>query len=1286
MELPTEPLAFQDFSGGITDNIMQGDPRRAEKLDNLFIRDDHKLEERPPFVAIDTVNYLLPSGLRRANIAFTAINQTLLFLGSARNLYTIDPSTGVWIQPAGKGGNEPLQGGDVYSQAQACEFQRIVYLTSDGAEGSNGTQPSKIYRDDSNVWVAKTAGLPRAFAAALFTDTTLLQACITLANALRTSFLAHMADVGGASSHTNLHKLLDKYSLSYLTAETYAVSDPELLPSPPPTPAPAASDQATLYALTQALALSYCHHTFDPTVNNFYHFDVFYDPGGSGAITDWNVSGTVPVKGPQIPPIHIGAQSTGVFTFFPITSPTDCAAILDDLWLKWYLHINAPSTHSQNNDIAQFYNKYLPTTGQIGTVSLVPGAPRVTPDFTDLFKYANALKYMYNSHILYGVAPGLTNTQHQYNPPQPSNDMRVPLPDCNSLASFYNVIYWIRANYSQHFFDANLSVHQNISWSSTSGSTSITSVVNTDTSGAYTIPVGSWIICSSDNFNGDAPGLGFLKSKKAARVTASGSGTATLDRTASASTTQTGQASGSFYHEAWSALGALTSSTTSQVVPGDQMSLAANSFGTDPASWLLLAGDFLNAFGSHLANIAIHGSSSTPYFTLGASSYSAVAGWNFFVPSVSTVAYAFFYSDTYTVEHQGIEYEVDGNPVFTASLTVGQSFPIGYTVPSLNTAYYPDAVVVRSASNAISGIPALTNDESSNYDVGNVKLNIYRTTSGGTDLFLLASLANGVTTYTDQLADSISVPGIDALDTKQAIYTQGGIVGRDQPPQCKYMHLLPSTSTMYYGAITDTGQYLPNRIVQAVQFAPDHAPATFFVDLPDELRGISSARSTLVALCSTSIYRVTGGFTPNGQGAMSYESISDEMGCLNSQSIVRTEIGVFFAGSDGFYYTDGFQLIKISLELNKTYLSITKSDAQKRNIKGAYDKDTRRIWWTVTESDSGAENTAVYVFYLNFGVKPSGVFSTVSNGFRPGETISTIPVFQPASLVFQNGTAYIGHGRGYALRSDPLNKMDRCPTDGVDPSSWPSLTIPYNYTSCALDAGTTFKRKWLTKIHLIGQNSGNQSIHIDLIRDLNSDNKGYKALVPVNYTDNLVWGDPGVTWGDSDTVWKLDGKMDLWRRFPQTALRSDLFQIQMVPAYLAVYSSSMYPDGCTATVSQVSGSNWKALIATPSGYTSILWPAEVAGMVVAFESDGYINEYPIVSVNNGIAGQLLFVDSAGTGQAGSGQGWVVRGMRKQQRFRLDAMDIHYTYLGDKNQAFPGRTTADGAGNLGENPS
>lgn len=192
-----------------------------------------------------------------------------------------------------------------------------------------------------------------------------------------------------------------------------------------------------------------------------------------------------------------------------------------------------------------------------------------------------------------------------------------------------------------------------------------------------------------------------------------------------------------------------------------------------------------------------------------------------------------------------------------------------------------------------------------------------------------------------------------------------------------------------------------------------------------------------------------------------------------------------------------------------------------------------------------------------------------------------------------------------------------------------------------------------------------------------------------------MWGTPTCVWDDPvtgpQTQWNNFGPMDLWRRMPRTSLRSDFFQLQMVPAYLAVYSSSqsVWPVGALAKIADGDATTKIVTILTPAGYTSIVWPNDVVGYELALSIDNYTAKYPI-TVRAGGADQnkiiisdpsnVLPIDLVTVYQ------WEIWGYKKEQRTTLTSYLINFTFYGDQVQGFPGRFTTSGPGNSGENPS
>lgn len=1021
--LPTKPLEFNDFSGGITENILQGDPRRYQYCDNFFITVDHKLKMRPGFLA-DGENSSQIAGFegQRINNYHLVHNDSVRMPQVSRSLFTLDAMTGSWTQVLGIAGKQALSGGDQFSQTTFSEFQRVLYFATD--DGVQGALPSKVYLNTSNVWVARTAGLPRSWVNGVYTDSTLLAKCITNANALRASMVLHLQDAKYSTFHIpalneispgQLHVNIDNSALCYFQTVTFGILDPR--PAVIPTPLGPCSDQATMFALVNAINTAFTEHigdamknswgtqvglgTVNPTPKPNYHQD-------NGTYAYAFSAPDFPFQRTKGPGAVLQANSTP-------TTVTEAASMLDDVLQKWNWHRLSVNTHDWQNDQTQF-DRYSPLCSAIAPVTEGNQAfSTITPDWSDIIGFANNLKFLYNSHVTnnptgFAVGGHKMRDNFLYNA-----GYECRLADATDLNSAFLLIYWCRSLYQMHIYDAQLLQTEfiNATYSSTAGSNTITSV-NAIGSGVAVGPLlgnyfiegnGSVLVANANKYNGNGV-------YTTARVLQNNvAGTFVVDSqwliTGSALTVQL---TNQMYHRNTSTYGtsAFTNGSIDQTI--DSLSDDVTTVGVDTQTWLLLGQDLFFTLANHMQNDSVHqfgGSASWGTKIL------SVPYQPFFLPATETVTYAMFYQHQYTVEPNGIEYLVRGNPVFSTPMEIAVPYPVGSTPVNLFPTVFTARPIVTTHGNNLTNLPVLVNDAVTNYATNKVTLELYRTTDGGQTFFFLASLANGTTSYLDIVNDSLAgVDGSNSLDEGETLYTSGGVVGDDQPPICKYTHILNGVT--YWGAVVDSGQYFPNRIRQSKPNAPDSSPASFFDDFDSPVVGISSARNNLIVLCSTSIYRESGQFNTQGQGSLSHENISDTLGCLNTKSIVQTEIGVFFAGTDGFYYTDGYQIINITFELKDTYAALTKSDIQQRGIHGVYDKIQRRIWWTMRTGDFDSDASIVWVYYLNYGVKPSGVFTTISNGLN----------FRPTSLIIQRGVAYYAHEAGYLLKMDSWNKWD----------------------------------------------------------------------------------------------------------------------------------------------------------------------------------------------------------------------------------------------------------------------
>ena len=423
-----------------------------------------------------------------------------------------------------------------------------------------------------------------------------------------------------------------------------------------------------------------------------------------------------------------------------------------------------------------------------------------------------------------------------------------------------------------------------------------------------------------------------------------------------------------------------------------------------------------------------------------------------------------------------------------------------------------------------------------------------------------------------------------------------------------------------------------------------------------------------------------GSFNSLGQGSLTHERISDSIGCLGAKSVVRTEIGVFFAGSDGFYYTDGFQIIKISIDLNVTYNGFTQTQNQRSRIVGAYDKTTRRIWWSIQSLPTDSDCDMNYIFYLDYGIKPGGVFTTASNSgalVPTSNNPSKYNFWRPSAIVFYQGSLVRGQdSTGTIFKSDPncttdpkidLSKAAYTFSGKVPTANWNTVPIPFNYTSCALDLGSHWRRKYATRVNWMGKNNGNAQAQIISISD---NGRVVGNMAPINYTQNPLWGDARVTWGATSSPtynWYYGGSADFWRRFPSTTLRANLRQIKFTNARMGIYRSEDFPAGNSVSANSITKVVTLNAPSYPSGfYGTLAWPLDVVDYSISFSDDGYVAEWVISTVS---ANTLTLLDPNSTLTTKTNLNWVIRGYKKNSSVAVSAFVIRYSMGGDKTSAW-----------------
>jgi len=591
--------------------------------------------------------------------------------------------------------------------------------------------------------------------------------------------------------------------------------------------------------------------------------------------------------------------------------------------------------------------------------------------------------------------------------------------------------------------------------------------------------------------------------------------------------------------------------------------------------------------------------------------------------------------------------------VYTSSYTDvnGVEF-LDVSAPSESVQFEQTVVIGPGNDVTIDGSASfIANGANDNYDEANIKIAVYRTTKDGSTFYKVADLTTGVTAHFDDTID-------EDLTTNELLYTTGGTVPNDQPPKSTIVHTLLDRA--YYAGILDASDNpIPQRLYQSVQGNLDAVPAFFYVDLDDAIVGVSSSRNKVLAICKNNVYRIDGLFDSIGRGGMVADRISDTATCVSAQSVVQTLDGCFWAGADGIYFSDGYKVLKLNEDYDVTWNTFVKgaNDAEtaqkKARIQGKYDRKRRRIWWTI-QATSSDDVDSCYVLDLTYGVRANSTFTTISG----------LASFSPTAIEFdENGDMIRCDRRGYVLKHDSLTKSDPKIDILVTPADWSRQTIFYTLATAAYNFGLTSVRKMVTRCTVTAESETNLSLQVVSIND---NGRKEANLAPIRYRGNIVWGAPDIYWGDSVLEWNKQGFIDEQRRFPANNIRCNYKQIRLENAKLAIISSDKIG---TADINAVTKTvNLNNAVNTD-------WPTNSIDYFIAFEADGYIEEYLITGRTDDT---LTYADPAVRSTTATSSGWILRGYPKNEILNLVSFTLHYEVFGRTQGVF---TTA-GSGEVG----
>lgn len=549
--------------------------------------------------------------------------------------------------------------------------------------------------------------------------------------------------------------------------------------------------------------------------------------------------------------------------------------------------------------------------------------------------------------------------------------------------------------------------------------------------------------------------------------------------------------------------------------------------------------------------------------------------------------------------------------------------------------------VVGRDSVKITGLKPLPTGQ--HFDRSKCFIDIYRTENNGTIFYKIGSVSSNATEIS--ISSDYETNEANPISAKETIYTTGGVIENDRPPKCLTVHVKGDVA--YYGNIIEsTGDKISYRVVQSVPADIDSVPESFYVDLDDDIICVSSTKSNVVVLCKKTIYRLDGQFDELGRGGISFERISDTAGCISPQGAVQALDGVFWLGQEGVYFTDGFKVIRINTDYDKSYRSFVASnngvtDDKSFRLQGKYDRKKNRVWWAMSK-DNGLDLDFCYVLDLNWGISEKSTFTTVS-----GDS------FAPSAIEFVDGNLIRCDRRGYIFQHQDNYFSDIKIDTSLLPSAWREETIRYNFETAAFNFGTSGTRKYVTQANVTC--TGTTNVSLQIISN-NDDGKVVSELNPIRFRGNVNWGDD-IYWGDTTLFWNRKGMVHEKRRMPAKSLRCNFKSIQLTNAKVAIINSTSIGNIVI---------NPELKIVTLLNSSSFDWPLRSVGYFIAFEQDGYQEEFEILERSSDT---LRYLDPNGVILPSSNSGWVIRGYPQGEVLNLLNMSLVYEFSGPTLSTF-----------------
>lgn len=310
--------------------------------------------------------------------------------------------------------------------------------------------------------------------------------------------------------------------------------------------------------------------------------------------------------------------------------------------------------------------------------------------------------------------------------------------------------------------------------------------------------------------------------------------------------------------------------------------------------------------------------------------------------------------------------------------------------------------------------------------------------------------------FTDRLADI-------NLEDNEGAYFNGGVAINDSLPQQGSYYFTVVNQTGYHANIIGNVQ----RVYESPPGVPYAAPGLFFEDFDDGVTGISHFSDKPIIFTPNTTWRWEGTNGTTGEGRTFIRVVSDEFGAIANQSIVRTNMGLFFWSKTGICFTNGLKALRVTEHLIDSYLDwIEDLGAENgligpENLRGFFDEVNRRVLWSSVDSNGEPIYFALDIFEGVTDKMPVFVFRGNTNTYWDGAAYVITDQFQTSASLFSEDDNRLYRAQDTRVL---IFNREKQTDDYWDGSTTLEVPVKTEFKSVAIDYGHRRDRKWTSRV------------------------------------------------------------------------------------------------------------------------------------------------------------------------------------------------------------------------------